>query len=57
MNLVSLRRQSWLIAIIFLAIFLGLWRINQLPQFGAYEARTFVLGILPIALLSMGQAP
>ncbi len=56
MNLVSLRRQSWLIAIIFLAIFLGLWRINQLPQFGAYEARTFVLGILPIALLSMGQA-
>jgi ribose transport system permease protein len=27
-----------------------------LPQFGAYEARTFVLGILPIALLSMGQA-
>jgi ribose transport system permease protein len=55
MNLVSLRRQSWLISIIFLAIFLGLWRINQLPQFGAYEARTFVLGILPIALLSMGQ--
>ncbi|MFM7490964.1 MAG: ABC transporter permease [Actinomycetota bacterium] len=56
MNLIQLRRQSWNIAIIFLVIVLGLWRINQLPQFGAYEARTFVLGILPIALLSMGQA-
>lgn len=56
MNLVQLRRQSWNIGIILLAVVLGLWRINQLPQFGAYEARTFVLGILPIALLSMGQA-
>lgn len=56
MNLVQLRRQSWNIGIIVLAVALGLWRINQLPQFGAYEARTFVLGILPIALLSMGQA-
>lgn len=56
MNLIQLRRQSWNIAIIFLALFLGLWRISQLPQFGAYEARTFILGILPIALLSMGQA-
>lgn len=56
MNLVQLRRQSWNIGIIVLAVVLGLWRINQLPQFGAYEARTFVLGILPIALLSMGQA-
>lgn len=56
MNLVQLRRQSWNIGIIVLAVVLGFWRINQLPQFGAYEARTFVLGILPIALLSMGQA-
>lgn len=56
MNLVLLRRQSWNIGIIVLAVVLGLWRISQLPQFGAYEARTFVLGILPIALLSMGQA-
>lgn len=56
MNLVQLKRQSWNIGIIALALVLGLWRINQLPQFGAYEARTFVLGILPIALLSMGQA-
>ena len=56
MNLVQLRRQSWNIGIIVLAICLGLWRINQLPNFGAYEARTFILGILPIALLSMGQA-
>lgn len=39
-----------------MAFILGLWRISQLPEFGAYEARTFVLGILPIALLSMGQA-
>ena len=56
MNLVQLRRQSWNIGIIVLAVVLVFWRINQLPQFGAYEARTFVLGILPIALLSMGQA-
>lgn len=56
MNFTQWRRQSWNIAIIILAIGLGLWRINQLPQFGAYEARTFILGILPIALLSMGQA-
>lgn len=56
MNSVQLKRQSWNLGIIVLAIFLGIWRISQLPQFGAYEARTFVLGILPIALLSMGQA-
>ncbi len=56
MNLVQLRRQSWNIGIIILALVLGLWRISQLPEFGAYEARTFILGILPIALLSMGQA-
>jgi ribose transport system permease protein len=56
MNSIQLRRQSWNISIIILAIFLGIWRISQLPQFGSYEARTFILGILPIALLSMGQA-
>jgi len=56
MNIIQLKRQSWNLAIILLALVLGLWRISQLPQFGAYEARTFVLGILPIALLSMGQA-
>ncbi len=56
MNLVQLRRQSWNIGIIVLALVLGLWRISQLPEFGAYKARTFILGILPIALLSMGQA-
>jgi ribose transport system permease protein len=56
MNLVQLRRQSWNIGIIVLAVVLAFWRIHQLPQFGAYEARTFILGILPIALLSMGQA-
>jgi ribose transport system permease protein len=56
MNLIQIKRQSWNLALIFLAVVLGAWRISQLPQFGAYEARTFVLGILPIALLSMGQA-
>jgi ribose transport system permease protein len=55
-NLIQIKRQSWNLAIILLAVVLGGWRISQLPQFGAYEARTFVLGILPIALLSMGQA-
>jgi ribose transport system permease protein len=56
MNMIQIKRQSWNLALIFLAVVLGAWRISQLPQFGAYEARTFVLGILPIALLSMGQA-
>lgn len=56
MNLVQARRQSWNIGIVVLVLILGFWRINQLPQFGSYEARTFILGILPIALLSMGQA-
>lgn len=56
MNLVQTRRQSWNIGIVVLVLILSFWRINQLPQFGAYEARTFILGILPIALLSMGQA-
>ncbi len=56
MNLVQVRRQSWNLGIVLLLLILGSWRINQLPQFGAYEARTFILGILPIALLSMGQA-
>lgn len=55
MNSVQLKRQSWNVGIIVLALILGFWRVSQLPQFGAYEARTFVLGILPIALLSMGQ--
>mgnify|MGYP006183119611 CR=1 FL=1 len=56
MNIVQARRQSWNVGIVVLVLILGFWRINQLPQFGAYEARTFILGILPIALLSMGQA-
>ena len=56
MNLVQTRRQSWNIGIVALVLILGFWRISQLPEFGAYEARTFILGILPIALLSMGQA-
>ena len=56
MNSVQLKRQSWNIGIIVLVVALGIWRISQLPKFGAYETRTFVLGILPIALLSMGQA-
>jgi ribose transport system permease protein len=56
MNIVQARRQSWNIGIVVLVLILGAWRISQLPQFGSYEARTFILGILPIALLSMGQA-
>jgi len=36
MNIIQLKRQSWNLAIILLALVLGLWRISQLPQFGAY---------------------
>ena len=47
MNVIQLKRQSWNLAIILLALVLGLWRISQLPQFGAYEARTFVRNLTP----------
>ena len=56
MNSIKLKRQSWNIGIILIALFLGSWQVSRLPVFGSYEARTFLLGILPIALLSMGQA-
>ena len=56
MNLIKIRHQSWNIGIVIIALGLGTWQINRLPVFGSYEARTILLGILPIALLSMGQA-
>jgi ribose transport system permease protein len=56
LNLLIIKRQSWNIGIVLIALGLGAWQINRLPTFGPYEARTILLGILPIALLSMGQA-
>ena len=56
MNLIKIKRQSWNIGIVIIALGLGTWQINRLPVFGSYELRTILLGILPIALLSMGQA-
>lgn len=56
MTLNRLRQQSWNIGIVVLLIGLSAWRVAQLPTFGAYEAKTILLGVLPIALLSMGQS-
>ena len=56
MNLLKLRRQTWNIGVFVVLLILGTWRANQLSSFGAYELRTILLGVLPIALLSMGQA-
>ena len=56
MNISRLKRQTWNIGILIILAVLALWRINQMQSFGAYETRTILLGVLPIALLSMGQA-
>lgn len=56
MNLLKLRHQTWNIVVFAILLILGVWRANQLSSFGAYELRTILLGVLPIALLSMGQA-
>lgn len=55
MNLAILKRQTWNISIVIILAVLTIWRANQLQSFGAYEVRTILLGVLPIALLSMGQ--
>lgn len=52
----SLRDQFWNISILGLVILLTIWRGNQLPVFGPYEIKTILLGIIPIALLAMGQS-
>lgn len=52
----SLREQYWNLSILGLVIILTVWRSNQLPVFGSYEIKTIILGIIPIALLAMGQS-
>ena len=56
MNTLKLRRQTWNIGVFIILAILAIWRGNQLSSFGSYEMRTILLGVLPIALLSMGQA-
>ena len=53
---ISIREQMWNLSILGLVIALTIWRGNQLPVFGSYEIRTILLGIVPIALLAMGQS-
>jgi ribose transport system permease protein len=53
---IPLREQTWNISILGLVVGLTLWRGNQLPVFGSYEIKTILLGIIPIALLAMGQS-
>ena len=55
MNFVLVKRQIWNIGIFALVIILGYWRAGQLPAFGSYEMKTILMGVLPIALLAMGQ--
>jgi ribose transport system permease protein len=52
----SIREQYWTLSILGLVIVLTFWRGNQLPVFGSYEIKTILLGIIPIALLVMGQS-
>jgi ribose transport system permease protein len=52
----SIREQYWTLSILVLVIVLTFWRGNQLPVFGSYEIKTILLGIIPIALLAMGQS-
>jgi len=53
---ISAREQSWNLSIFILVIGLGIWQAQQLPAFGSYELRTILLGIIPLALLAMGQS-
>ena len=53
---ISIREQMWNISILSLVVVLTFWRGNQLPIFGSYEVKTILLGIVPIALLAMGQS-
>jgi ribose transport system permease protein len=53
---ISIREQMWNISIFGLVVVLTFWRGNQLPIFGSYEVKTILLGIVPIALLAMGQS-
>ena len=53
---ISIREQMWNISILSLVVVLTFWRGNQLPIFGSYEIKTILLGIVPIALLAMGQS-
>lgn len=50
-----LRRQTWNLGLIVILVVLAFWRTTQLPSFGSYEIKTVLMGVLPIALLSMGQ--
>ena len=52
----SIREQFWNLSILGLVVVLTFWRGNQLPVFGSYEIKTILLGIIPIALLAMGQS-
>jgi ribose transport system permease protein len=52
----SIREQYWTLSILGLVVVLTFWRGNQLPVFGPYEIKTILLGIIPIALLAMGQS-
>jgi len=52
----SIREQFWNLSILGLVVVLTFWRGNQLPIFGSYEIKTILLGIIPIALLAMGQS-
>ena len=56
MKILRLKERAWTIGITILFLILGYWRASQLPRFGSYEIKTILLGVLPIALLAMGQS-
>jgi ribose transport system permease protein len=56
MKFLRLKERAWTIGITILFLVLAYWRASQLPRFGSYEIKTILLGVLPIALLAMGQS-
>lgn len=51
-----LRRQGWTVGVAGLFVVLLLWRVSQLPNFGAFEIRTITAGTMSLAFLAMAQA-
>ncbi len=50
------RRQGWVIGVAVLFVVLLVWRVSQLPDFGAFEIRTITAGTMSLAFLAMAQS-
>jgi ribose transport system permease protein len=50
------QRRGWTVGVGVLFVVLLLWRVSQLPRFGAFEIRTITAGTMALAFLAMAQA-